>query len=286
MHLTDVIKKFRKGIILAVSLVMIENIAWIIEPYLLGVVIDSLIDKEFIDPATSTFGPLIAWVGLFLINSGVGSLRRVLDTKIFLGMFTKIATFVAENSLEKGLSVSKTSARAELSFQYITFLQFRMPEIVDHTISIFGAIIAMYLFDWRISLICLAIIIPLYIINKFYVKRVRVLQKEYHDQYEDVVDVISKQDPEQVREYYTQLSKPQIKISNLGALNFGVMRFFLLLIFLAVLFISIDLDGFSAGELFSIVAYLWTFVTAAENIPELLESYTSLQDISARLKKD
>ncbi|CAN5517493.1 hypothetical protein BH10BAC5_BH10BAC5_24270 [soil metagenome] len=286
MNLTDVIKKFRKGIILTVSLVLIENIAWIIEPYLLGVVIDKLIDKEFIDPTTSTLSPLIAWIGLFLVNSGVGSLRRVLDTKIFLGMFTKIATFVAENSLEKKLSVSKTSARAELSFQYITFLQFRMPEIIDHTISIFGAIIAMYLFDWKISLICFAIIIPLYIINKFYIKKVSVLQKEFHDQYEDVVDVISKQDPAEVSEYYTRLSKPQIKISNLGALNFGVMRFFLLLIFLTVLYISIDLDGFSAGELFSIVAYLWTFVTASENIPELLESYSSLQDISARLKKD
>lgn len=286
MHLTDVIKKFRKGIFLAVSLVIIENLAWIIEPYLLGVVIDKLIDKEFVDPATSTFEPLLLWVGLFLVNSGVGSLRRVLDTRIFLGMFTKIASFVAENSLEKGLSVSKTSARAELSFQYITFLQFRMPEIIDNTISIFGAIIAMYLFDWRISLTCFGIIIPLYIINKYYIKRVSEHQKEYHDQYEDVVEVISKQDPEQVKEYYTKLSKPQIKISHLGALNFGVMRFFLLLIFLAVLFISIDLDGFSAGELFSIVAYLWTFVTAAENIPELLESYSSLQDISARLKKD
>lgn len=104
--------------------------------------------------------------------------------------------------------------------------------------------------------------------------------------YEDVVDIISKKDPKHVEEYYAELAKPQVKISNWGALNFSLMRFVLLLIFGTVIFISIELDEWSAGELFSIVAYLWTFVTASETIPELLESWTSLQDISRRLKKE
>jgi len=39
-----------------------------------------------------------------------------------------------------------------------------------------------------------------------------------------------------------------------------------------------------AGELYSIVAYLWTFVTATEYLPELMESWTSLKDISKRMR--
>ena len=41
-----------------------------------------------------------------------------------------------------------------------------------------------------------------------------------------------------------------------------------------------------AGEIYSIVAYLWTFVTATEYLPELMESWTSLHDISKRIKAE
>lgn len=286
MHLRDLFKKYRGSISFAFILVLIENLAWIIEPYLIGVVIDILIDKEYVDPTVNTLGPLLAWIGLFVVNSSVGAYRRVYDTKLYTRIFTQIATYVSENSLLKNLSISQTAARAELSYQYISFLQYRMPEIVDNLVAIFGAVIAMYLFDWRISLTCAVIIIPLYIINKLYVKKVSVHQKTYHDMYEDVVEVISKKDPKEVERYYTELAKPQVRISNWSALNFSLMRVVLLVIFMSVIYISIELDEWSAGELFSIVAYLWTFVTASEALPELMESWTSLQDISRRLKKE
>ena len=286
MHLIDLIKKFRLSITFTLFLVLIENLAWIVEPYLLGKVIDALIDKEFTNPSTNIFLPIFIWVLLFCINTGVGSFRRVYDTKLFTKMFTQLATYVSENSLQRNYSSSLTAARAELSYQYISFLQYRMPEIIDNIISIFGAIVAMYLFDWRISLTCLIIVIPLYFINKFYVLKVAPHQKEYHDKYEDVVEIISKKDPGQVEEYYRELAKPQIRISKWSALNFSMLRAVLLIIFLSVLFIAIDLDGFSAGELFSIVAYLWTFVTSSEYLPDLMESWTSLKDISRRLRND
>jgi len=286
MHLRDLFKKYRGSISFAFILVLIENLAWIIEPYLIGVVIDILIDKEYVDPNVNTLGPLLAWIGLFVVNSSVGAYRRVYDTKLYTRIFTQIATYVSENSLLKNLSISQTAARADLSYQYISFLQYRMPEIVDNLVAIFGAVIAMYLFDWRISLTCAVIIIPLYIINKLYVNKVSVHQKAYHDMYEDIVEVISKKDPKEVERYYTELAKPQVRISNWSALNFSLMRVVLLVIFMSVIYISIELDEWSAGELFSIVAYLWTFVTASEALPELMESWTSLQDISRRLKKE
>ena len=73
--LTDLIKRFRKGFTIALVLVIIENIAWIIEPTLFGKVIDAVIDKALVDPETSFFMPMLFWVSSFVVNSGVGSLR-------------------------------------------------------------------------------------------------------------------------------------------------------------------------------------------------------------------
>lgn len=286
MHLAALVKRYKKRISLALSLVIIENAAWIVEPFLFGLVIDGIIDKAYVDPQSNFVLPLLMWIGAFLINSGVGSLRRSLDTRIYLNIFSNLAADVSKKSMESNLSVSKTAARAELSYQYVTFLQYRIPEVIEHAIAIFGAVIAMYLIDWRISLTSGLIIIPLYFITRFYNSKILKLQAEYHDKYENIFDIFSTKDPEKVREYYQNMTKPQKKISDWGAFNFGIMRIVLLIIFLSVLYIAIDLDDFSAGELYTIVAYLWTFISSTEYLPELFESWTSLSDISRRLKKE
>jgi ABC-type multidrug transport system fused ATPase/permease subunit len=336
MNLLKLIKQYRKLIILAFSLVIIEDVAWVVEPYIFGKVIDAVIDvqiynkeKEILSDTTMTeeekkirleeeeltlspeyteeyntgvfdsikvmfkedigntiLFPLTLWIIAFAINSGVGTLRRSLDPKIFLKIYTKIAEKISRVSVLKNISISKTTARIDLSQQFINFMQFRVPELIENGISISGAIIALYFFDWVISLTCLCIIFPMHFANRIYLKKVSVLQKEYHDNYEDIVDVLAKRDSLHVREYFNRLAEPQKKIANCGAFNFGVMRITLMIIFLVVLYVAINLDNFTAGELYSIVAYLWTFVTATEYLPELLENWTSIKDISRRLKSD
>lgn len=348
MLLIDLIRRFRKGIIIAFSLVILENVAWIIEPTVFGHVIDAVIDVQienstrdslaviqnssnkikiekkhdtnFVEdnvlqpedsiainnlthkkdsnlnkdtsltegeiPPTSYVYPLMIWLIVFAINSGLGVIRRSIDPKIFLNIYTKIAVEVSENARKFRLNISKTATRAQLSHEYIGFLQFRIPEVLENIVAIGGAIIALYFFDWKISLTCLCIVLPVYLANKLYSSRVGILQKEYHDNYEDIYDIFSKGDPEYVKDYYEKLAVPQKRIADWGAFNFGMMRITLMGIFLVVLYIAIDLDDFSAGELYSIVAYLWTFVTSTEYLPELMESWTSLKDISKRLKME
>lgn len=286
MHLIDVVRRFYKGIFLALSLVVIEHVAWIVEPTLFGNVIDALIDVASENTTKSYTLPLLLWIGVFAINSGVGTLRRSLDQRIFLNIFTEIAATVSRISKDQRLSVGKTAARAGLSREFITFLQYRVPEIIEQIIEIGGALIALGFFDYRLALACVTVIFPLIIINVVYNKRVTALQSSLHDSVEETYEVIATNDPEQVRSYFTRQARPQQKIANWGAFSFGMMRIFLLGVFLVVLYISIDLDNFSTGNIYSIVAYLWTFVTSSEYLPELLESWTSLKDISKRLRTE
>ncbi len=337
MNLMLLIKHYKRLIIFALMLVVIEDVAWIVEPYIFGKVIDSVIDvqifekksnilqstnkteteklKELEDegllpdsvstettphssiwdsikvslkenPESTIILPLGLWILAFAINSGVGAFRRSIDPKIFLRIYTRIATSISRTSILKKISISKTTARVELSQQFISFLEFRVPEIIQNTISISGAVIALYFFDWIISLTCLLIVLPMYIINKLYMRKVGKLQKEFHDNYEEIYDVFAKRDPVHVRNYYNKLAAPQKKIANWGSFNFAFMRFTLLIIFLVVLYVAIELDNFSAGELYSIVAYLWTFVSATEYMPELLENWSSMKDIARRLRED
>ncbi len=228
--------------------------------------------------------PLLLWVGVFLINTSSGVVRRFLDTKIFLRIHAGIASFICESSVSKKQGLSVTVARAELSQEYIIFFQHRLPEIFESLIAITGTITALYFFDWIISLACLTVVVPLYFLNTSLGKKIFRLQKGYHDKYEEVYDVFSGNNPSEVKSFYLRLAEPQIKVSKLGGINFGITRILMLLVFLIVLYICIELDEFSAGEIYSIAAYLWTFVTTAEHLPDLIESFASLKDISNRLK--
>jgi ABC-type multidrug transport system fused ATPase/permease subunit len=229
--------------------------------------------------------PLYLWIGVFAVNSGTGVIRRIVDQKIYLAMFTQLATDISTVARERKFRASKTAALAQLSEQYITFFQYRVPEIIEQVVQIGGAVIALAVFDWRISLTCLTIVLPLLLINRVYTRKVSALQKDSHDIFENAYDVFSTQKPEEIHNYYVKTAGIKQKIANWGALNFGVMRVILLFIFLAVLYISIDLDDFTTGSIYSIVAYIWTFITSSEYLPELMESWTSLKDVSNRLNK-
>ncbi len=284
--LVDIIKRFRGSIGVALSLVVIENVAWIVEPSIFGLVIDAMIESNQPDTHASFTAPLALWIFVFAVNSGVGAVRRSIDQKIYLRIFVEIAGDVARMGKEQKLSASKTAARAELSREYINFFEYRVPEILQQIIEVFGALIGMAFYDWRIAGACAVVILPFSMVTAIYNKRVILHQKSFHEQFEDVFDVFASKDPDQIKAYYRALAVPQQKIANWGARTFGMMRFFLLGIFLVVLYISIDLDDFSTGSIFSIVAYLWTFVTSTEYMPELMESWTSLKDISSRLREE
>jgi ABC-type multidrug transport system fused ATPase/permease subunit len=287
MKLTELLARFKKGISLAISLVVIEHVAWIVEPAVFGKVIDALIERASGQAANldASLFPLYLWIGVFTINSGTGVIRRIVDQKIYLAMFTQLATDISTVAQEKKFRASKTAALAQLSEQYITFFQYRIPEIIEQIVQIGGAVIALAIFDWRISITCLTIILPLLLINRIYTRKVSRLQKDSHDIFESAYDVFSTQKPKEIHGYYVKSAGIKQKIANWGALNFGVMRFILLFIFLAVLYISIDLDDFTTGSIYSIVAYIWTFITSSEYLPELMESWTSLKDVSYRLNQ-
>jgi ABC-type multidrug transport system fused ATPase/permease subunit len=287
MQIKDLVRRFKGGIFITTLLVVIENLAWIVEPSVFGSVIDAFINtvngNEF-SHGQERLIALAIWIGIYALNSGSGAVRRIVDQKIFWNMYVQIAADVSYLSKLQGHNTSKIAARAQLSKEYIDFLQHRLPEIIEQCLTIAGAVVALYLFDWRISVACLAIVVPLMLVNRIYNKHVIRYQKDLHDRFESLYDVFETKDIEFIRSYFQSTARAHQKIANWGAFNFSVMRLVLLAVFLMVLYISIDLNEFTTGDIYAIVAYLWTFVSSSEYLPDLLESWTSIKEVSMRMK--
>jgi ABC-type multidrug transport system fused ATPase/permease subunit len=227
--------------------------------------------------------PLIPWVVLFLINSGLGAVRRIYDTRIYTKMFANLSSDVVARQLAQGEETSKVAARSSMAWHNIEFFQYNVPEFLEQLIAVGGAVIALGLFDWRLTVVGSILVIIVALGSRFYMRVVGKIQVALHDRYEEEYDLFRAGEPAKIRQYYSDIADLEIKMAERSTASYSVIRVCLLFMFLSTLYISIDLDRFTIGSLYSIVAYVWSFVTATEYIPYLSEKWVELKDASRRI---
>ena len=286
MTIIQIVKRFKYSIAFVLSFVLLENIAWIIEPTFFGKLLDALIDKFYDKEQVNFILPLIIWIIVYLLNVLGGTLHRLYSGTVYAKMYADIASTVIIYSKKKKHPVSKMFARAELAKEYVVFLKERLPEVTWQLSATFGAIIALFFYDWRIAAVSLAVVVPVGLINNIYRKNVVKLQKDIHDSREDQYKVFEEKNITSIQEYYYNMVPPQAKIAKWSSIDYSIIKVLLMIIFIVVLFICVDVDNFSTGRIYAIVAYIWTFIASTDYIPGLMESLTSVRELSNRLKEE
>jgi ABC-type multidrug transport system fused ATPase/permease subunit len=286
MAFRQIVLKYRYSIAMLLLFVLIENIAWIIEPTFFGILLDALINHFYDHEKVDFAYPLFIWIIVYLINVVAGSLHRLFNGGIYAKMYADVATDVIVESKSRGDQFSKMLVRTELIKEYITFFKERLPEAMWQLSASVGAIIALFFYDYRIALVCLAIIVPIAYINNMNRKNVTKLQKNIHDNQEDLYKLIENRDTSKIHQFYFNMIGPKTRISRWNAFSHISVKTLLVIIFVVVLFICVDVDRFSTGMIYSIVAYLWTFIAQTDYLPDLMESLGSVKDLNDRFKVD
>lgn len=286
MALRQTVAKYKYSIAVLLMFVLVENIAWIIEPTFFGKLLDALIGHFYDHDKINYVIPLLIWIFVYLINVIGGSLHRYFNGGTYSKMYADVATNVIEESKSRGDQYSKMLVRAELVKEYIIFFKERMPEMLWQLSASAGAIIALFFYDYRIGLVCLAVIGPVAFINNMSRKKITHLQKNIHDNQEELYQLIENRDTSMIQKFFNNMISPRINIARWNAFSYSTVKVLLVVIFIIVLFICVDIDKFSTGKIYSIIAYLWTFVGQTDYLPDLMESLGSIKDLNIRFNKD
>ena len=286
MTIINIVTKFKFSIALVLSFVVLENISWIIEPTFFGSLLDALIEKFYDKEKVNYLLPLVIWAFIYLLNVAGGTLHRYFSGKVYAKIYADTATNVINYSRKKGFATSTIFARADLAKEYIVFLKERLPEVIWQLSATFGAIIALFFYDWRIAALGVLVIGPVAVINNIYRKNVVTLQRNLHDKREDQYSIIESGNAETIREYFYHMVKPQSQIAKWSSIDFLVIKVLLMFIFIGVLFIAVDVDNFSTGKIYAIVSYIWTFIASTDYLPGLMESLTAVRELNSRLKEE
>jgi ABC-type multidrug transport system fused ATPase/permease subunit len=286
MAFKEIALKYKYSISLILIFVLIENVSFIIEPTFFGKLLDSLIDHFYDHEKVDYVLPLIIWIIVYLINVVGGTLHRLFNGIIYSKMYSEIAIDVIVESKSRGDKSSKMLVRAELVKEYIVFFKERLPEIMWQLSATAGAIIALFFYDYRIALVCLLVVIPIAFINNLSRKKVTTLQKDIHDNQEELFALMEGRDISKISKFYRSTISPKTMIARWSAFGYSSVKVLLIFIFIGVLFICVDVDKFTTGKIYSIVAYLWTFIASTDYLPELVESLASVKDLNVRFNKD
>jgi len=282
MTLQQTITKYRYPIAMLLSFVLVENIAWIIEPTFFGKLLDALIGHFYDHETVSYLLPLVIWVIVYMINVIGGGLHRLFTGSIYSKMYADLASGVIEESKCKGDSYSRMLVRSELVKEYITFFKDKLPEALWQLSASAGAIVALFFYDYRIAIVCLLVIFPVAYVNNNNRKHVARFQKDIHDNQEELYKLIENKNLSRIHQFFNNMIPPRTRIARWNAISYSIVKVLLIVIFIVVLFICVDVDNFSTGKIYSVVAYLWTFIGQTDYLPDLMESLGSIKDLNTR----
>jgi len=267
----------RLRILATYTLFTIENLLRLAQPFALGWAINDLLNGQMLG-----VGMLI---GQHVLHLLVGLVRQVYDTRMFSAIYSDLATQMVVSQRASGVDVSRVTARASLSREFVEFFEHSIPMLIKVGFSVAGSVIMLAWYDWMIVACCLALLIPAALFSRHYSKWTCRLSRGLHDELEKEVDVIHSQNEIDVRNHFDEVARWRIKLSNAEAINFGLMECFILGAIVAVLFRACHLPAVQAGDIFAVFRYLMLLLMGLDGLPRLIQQVSRLRDVSSRLHK-
>jgi hypothetical protein len=267
---------YRLRILLTCSLVLLENAFELLYPFATGVAINGLLNGDY--------SSLVLLGSVWFAHLISGAFRKVYDTHLFTRIYGDVATAVVLAQGARGVPTSQIVARSALSRELVDFFEHDLPLIITTLTGFAGALVMLFLYDRRIGFYCLLLILPLFVVNQLYARRANDLNRGLNDQLENEVDILTARQPQAVRTHYRLLARWRVRLSNAEVANWGVMELFLIGLAGAVLIRAVALPGVQAGDIYAVVAYLWSYLGSLDHVPFTVQQLGRLHDIGHRMR--
>jgi ABC-type multidrug transport system fused ATPase/permease subunit len=265
----------RWPILLTYGLTFLENLFELLYPLVIGLAIDGLLKQQFSN--------LVLLGGIWVIHAIIEVFRHVYDTRTFTQVYSNLAVSVVIVQVKQGISASLIVARSALSREFADFFERDVPQIISALFGFVGALAMLFFYDVQLSLYCLLLLVPVIALNYAYLHKSQRLNQKLNDQLEYEVEILSKCQPDEVKEHYQQLAKWRIYLSNAEAVTWGLMEVFVIVLFIAALIRTVTIPGVQPGEIYAIISYVWSYRQSFDKIPAIVQQLSRLHDIADRI---
>ena len=272
----EALRPFRWRISLTYGLTFIEDLLELSYPWATGVAIDGLLDQNF----TMAAPIIVAWI----LRSAIGCFRQMYDTRLYTDVYNTIVTETIMRQRGAGILATSVAARSAMSRDFVTFFEKEVPVVVTSVIGILGSVIILFYYDLVIGAVTATLFLPVILLNRGYMRRSRRYNEELNNQLEREVQVIEKVDEGAIRHHFNQVRCWRIRLSDAEAVNWTAIEVMSILVFIVVLVRATYLPNTETGDIFAILVYVWRLMENLDNVPQIVQQITRLQDIGKRIE--
>ncbi|UAA37416.1 hypothetical protein KIH87_11895 [Paraneptunicella aestuarii] len=274
--LWGIFKRFTWPIVGTFVLVVLENLVFISQPYLIGKSVDGLIE--------GSFDQLYVYIGIMVIFVFMSTFRRIYDTRTYANIRAKLSIETVSHQRNANSSLSATSERTALCDEILGFFEAGLFVIVKSFVEIIGSLVMLAFIDIKL---CIAAFCAMVVIQCiWYGTRpyVRDLFTQRNNQREKKVQEIESGNNKRIKAHFLRLAKIKIGLSNYEALSFGAFQIIGISVFIYAAYVTTGLDTITAGLLYTCLNYVTSLNNAIIRLPNVFHSIVGVNEISKRLQ--
>ena len=275
-YIYNIAKEYKYELILIYFYMFVAQFLFLLEPYVLGKMIDGLLKKEYF--WTYCFIGIAIFENIFIYK------RMVYDTKIYTKIYNGIVLKYLKR--ERDSDASSKIARTELSNHLINFLENEMHYYIMAVITVIGSLFFIFLENPITGFVVLASIVPICLIVYSLYKKIAQGTKVAHSHYEQKISILTEGDDTRIETFFNRRRKiliyqSTIQGKNWTALNLTKGTF----VILSIIIFTHGSVNLSQGQAVSMYAYVNQFLMSIMSIPIGVEMFTRLKDIVNRIKE-
>ena len=273
-YILSIFKEHKYQLLLIYFYLFVAQSLILLEPYVLGKMIDGLLNKQYMW--------MFTFLGIVLIENILIFRRMVYDTKIYTKIYNNIVLKYLKR--EKHSNHSSRIARTELSNNIINFLESDVHFYIYAILTVIGSLAFIFMNSVITGLIVIASIAPICTIVYFLYKKIAQSTRITHDHYEQKIEILSDNDDVKVETFFKRRRKILIYGSTLQGKNWTALNSIKSIFLVIALVVFTHNSKISQGETVSMYAYINQFLISLMSIPISIETFARMKDVIGRIK--
>ena len=272
MSLSKILRLYPAAFLFTFLLILLDAGLLLLFPLFIGRAIDGALVQDFEG---------LMHLGLLGIASLLaGAMRRFFDSRFYAKVYQQLGAGVSDRV---DVSAGAKSARLGFITEVVEFFENILPQLVNNCIGLVGTLIIIASFDGVLLGGCLLVLLLTVLVYGISGQRITLFNREYDQELEKQVSVISEHQPIMVRRHLKKLMHWNIKLSDLETLNFSLIWLLMMGLLLGGIAWAVQQGMNEFGVLFSLVLYLFQFIESGTEMPLYYQQWLRLKGILKRL---
>ena len=253
----------------------VAQFLFLLEPYVLGKMIDGLIEKQYFW--------LFCFLGIAIFENIFIYRRMIYDTKIYTTIYNNLVLKYLKRDTDS--DPSTRIARTELSNNIINFLESDVHYYIYAVLSVIGTLFFIFLQNPLTGFIVLSCILPICVIVYIFYKKIAQCTEVGNNHYEQKIQILSENKEENVETFFKRRRKILIYGSTLQGKNWTSLNATKNLFLIISLIAFTHTMKITQGQAVSMYSYIHQFLISLMSIPIGVETFTRMRDVINRIKE-